>query len=709
MPKYQITGPDGNTFEVNAPDGASEEDVMAYAQKNFKLATTPKKAKPFGQQLNDFVADAPRQVGLTARYGLEGLGNAADFVASPFRGALNLIPGMNIKPGSGQSIADGIGLPQPRTEGERVIGDATRMVAGAIVPMAAGANMARNASGVTQGVGRMLASNPATQIASAGAAGAAGGYTRETGGNETSQMLASLAAGVATPFAFNAAQRVGQAANAMRPRATPSPLQVDITINNAMRGNGMTLSQMSDDVANSIRADVAKAMQLGDDLSGDAVRRLADYRMVKGMTPTRASLTRDPAEFTQQKNLAKQGANSKDPAAQQLARTEFDNNAAMIDSVNSVGASTADDALAGGSKVMNALDARNARAKQLIDQRYQAARDTNGRSAALDPSAFTQRANNLLDDALLGGKLPGDVRNLLNKAATGEMPLTVDVAEQFKTRIGDLQRSTIDMAERKALGMVRSALDDTPLLPGQQMGQESINAFNRARSLNRKWMGIVDRTPALQAVRDGIEPDQFVQKFIVGNGGKSNVMDVAMLKNSIKKSPEAMAAVKEQIAAHLKAKALTNASDEVGNFSESAFNTALKSIGDRKLNLFFSGDEVNQLKALGRVASYEMKQMRGSAVGNSNTAATASGMLDRLAGSSLLSKMPLGRLAQEPIQNISIGMQANRALSVPRALTDGTRQALPMPRQGAALSPAVLMGVEDEETRRKREAGLIFP
>jgi hypothetical protein len=35
MAKYRITGPDGETYEINAPDTATEEEVLAYAQANF--------------------------------------------------------------------------------------------------------------------------------------------------------------------------------------------------------------------------------------------------------------------------------------------------------------------------------------------------------------------------------------------------------------------------------------------------------------------------------------------------------------------------------------------------------------------------------------------------------------------------------------------------------------------------------------------------
>lgn len=35
MPKYRVTSPDGKSFEVTAPDGATQDEVLAYAQKNF--------------------------------------------------------------------------------------------------------------------------------------------------------------------------------------------------------------------------------------------------------------------------------------------------------------------------------------------------------------------------------------------------------------------------------------------------------------------------------------------------------------------------------------------------------------------------------------------------------------------------------------------------------------------------------------------------
>jgi hypothetical protein len=40
MPKYQITSPDGQSYEVNAPEGATESDAIDYVQKNLYKPTT---------------------------------------------------------------------------------------------------------------------------------------------------------------------------------------------------------------------------------------------------------------------------------------------------------------------------------------------------------------------------------------------------------------------------------------------------------------------------------------------------------------------------------------------------------------------------------------------------------------------------------------------------------------------------------------------
>src|SRR2546426_6594994 len=41
MPKYRVTSPDGKSFDINAPEGASQDDVMEYAQSQYSAPQSP--------------------------------------------------------------------------------------------------------------------------------------------------------------------------------------------------------------------------------------------------------------------------------------------------------------------------------------------------------------------------------------------------------------------------------------------------------------------------------------------------------------------------------------------------------------------------------------------------------------------------------------------------------------------------------------------
>lgn len=590
------------------------------------------------------------QLGLTGRYAIEGGSDLANLLGSPIRAGMN-VAGANIPPIDGSQIATDIGLPSPQNTTERIVGDASRAVSGGGLLLGT-AGLVGKAIPAAESVANAITAKPGMQLASAATSGGAGGVVREWGGTPGEQFTASVLGGLA-PMAIDP-----MISSAMRKLPSFGSAQSAPVVESAL--DGMSVPA---DVKASLQNDVNAAIKTGSPLSQDAIRRLADYKMA-GATPTLATLTRNPADFTQQMNLAKIGANSKDASLQKLANVQNTNNTALISGLNNLGAANPGDAYSTAESVINALNSKNAAAQSGISDLYSQARATGGRSALLDPYAFTQQANSLLDDHLLGGKLPSDVRNLLNNAATGQMPLTVDTAEQFKTRLGDLQRASSDAAERKALGLVRQALDNAPLIDNQ--GQQAIDAFNQARAANRNWMGVVDKTPALQAARNGVEPDRFVQQFVLGNGANASANSVAQMASLL--DPQSSSAVKNYIAQYLKGQALNGASDEVGRFSQSGYNKALSSIGERKLSLFFSPEEVSQLKAIGRVASYEQSQPVGSAVNNSNTGGAIAGLLDRIGNSPLLGKVPFGDQISRPAQNISAGMQAKRMMNIQQGL-----------------------------------------
>ena len=138
-----------------------------------------------------------RQAGLTARYGLEGLGSVIDLAQTPVRGAINLaLPeSRQLQPVSaGGSLADLFGLPQPQTGTERVVGDISRTIAGTGATMGLG-GLTAPTSITGQGVKTALTANAPSQLAASIGGGAGTGLTREAGGGPLAQVIGGLFGG----------------------------------------------------------------------------------------------------------------------------------------------------------------------------------------------------------------------------------------------------------------------------------------------------------------------------------------------------------------------------------------------------------------------------------------------------------------------------------------------------------------------------------
>lgn len=616
-----------------------------------------KKKQPersFVERTGDAIRDIPRQVGLTARYGLEGVGQAAELVTEPVAGLMRWV-GIPTK-STGQlatSLADTIGLPAPQTATERVVGDATRMVAGAGGIVGAGRGLA-NAGAQT--LGAFLSQQPTAQLTSAAGSGIAGGAVRESGGSEGEQILGAVLGGLAGAAVPGAVSRVtnaaknapGKLADLVNPARNVPVQQLDGQIKIKLEGSGVDWEAIPEKVRQLVRQDVQQALKVGGDLDAAALQRLVDFRTV-GATPTRGTVTLDPVQITKEKNLAKMGANSQNANAQKLVSVESANNKALLDNFGRLGADRGADAHALGEQAAGGLQSWLDSRKLGVDSLYAAARDSSGRAVPLDGAAFTSRASQLLDEGLLGGSLPKGVEQHLNRIAMGEVPFDVNYAEQLKTQIAKLQRGTTDGSTRMALGLVRQALEDTPLQQGADaMGDAAIGAFTKARSANREMMHQIEKVPALKKLWDGdLAPDDFIKRFVTSPSAK--VQDVTELMKVM--GPEGKLALRDGVLGQLKAAATGGAQDEMAKFSAAGFRRALDQLGDRKLGMLFSKEDVQALKALSRVSQYTTHQPVGSAVNNSNSGALLAGKgLDLLNG--------MGRLG-DLVKVAGIGDQVN--------------------------------------------------
>ena len=678
-----------------APQAATATESTA-ASADPASAAEPRPARGVLGQLS-------RQVGLTARHGLEGLGQAAEVVTEPVR-RLVTDPAARALGAESESVptgrlaerfADTLGLPKPETAQERVVGDAARFMAGAagmagasnrvaqavtpVAQQALGQSAAQASKGTLQAAAEVMAANPGAQIAGAAGAGAGSGMAREAGGDGLAQGAAGLAGSLAGSMAAGMLTR--------GPRLVGAGQQTDDQIKQSLRRAGVEWQDLPDGVRNSLRAEARQALKGGAELDGDALARLAEFRRV-GATPTRGTLSLDPVQITREQNLARMGANASDTGLHGLARVQNENNKALIEGLNQLGAQAPGDAHAAGERMMSALQRGLDAEKASVNALYSQARDSAGRSMRLDGHAFTTQASRLLDDGLLGGALPPSVEQHLNRIAKGEVPFTVDYAEQLKTAMAKLQRASNDGQTRMALSVVRQALDDAPLMAGAgtEAGEQAVAAFNRARLANRSMMKRIERIPGLAAVYEGkATPDDFVQRYVINRGAKA--ADTERLARELRRTdPEALQAVRSSIAQHLKTAAIGTAADETGRFSASGYNRAMMALGPRKLAQFFDADEIAQLRAVGKVAQYTTAQPAGSAVNNSNSGNVLMGrgldLLDRLSA-----RVPLLGLGPT-VSGATRELQQRQAQQIGQALA---RQPAQQARQLPGMTFGALM------------------
>lgn len=684
--------PDG-TIIKNVPDGTTKADLVAKLQGNgmavpsewLQAAPQPQPVQETGRAINRGLSDIPRQLGLTARYALEGPAQAAQVFTEPIAGLMRM-GGIATKPLGevAAGLADSIGLPKPETAQERVVGDATRLVAGSGGLIGSAGQIAK-LPGMAGTVGAGLAANPVQQLSSAAGAGVMGGLSREGGGTELQQAGSALIGGVVggmVPGAANAALTAGRKLL----NAGMTPQAMDIQISGALQRAGMDYSQVPERARQAMRAEMASALKAGRELDPEAVRRLAEFRTL-GVTPTRGMVTQDPVQITREMNLAKIGANSADGELQGLARVQNQNNARLIQVMNEQGASRGNAAQAGDA-LTSAVIGRREGLRSAEQAAWDAAKASPGYRAPVSAQPLSAINAALGDEGLMPFMNP-TISRYMEAFQTGQQPFTPQAYRNLQSMLS--REVAKGGNEGAAAGLAQRILRDADLRPagfadtnntlvtqGVAAGMraadgaadDAISAVNRARQATRQAYAYEESSPLVRSVLSGgasSDPERIATRYIIG-GTANEARDVlAQL------GPQGSQVVKDALIANLKEKALSGSADEVGKFSQSAFNRALNKIGDRKLSLLFTEEELGRLRMTGRVASYAQNQPVGSAVNSSNSGSLVVGQaLD------MLRNVPiLGPNIAQPLQNLNVSIQQRAAQNVlPGLLASQPKQPL---------------------------------
>lgn len=457
--------------------------------------------------------------------------------------------------------------------------------------------------------------------------------------------------------------------------------QVNITLQQTLASRGIDFNKLSGEAKAALAADVRETLKAGATLNADELERKAAMLAV-GAKPTQAMVTRDPNRWAFERNTADiQGA------GERLKARFMGNNQAFNEFAGDLQrgtGGTAADQWSASKVALDAMRTADATKKAGVDAAYDAARDNLGRASPMDSYAFHQAANAALDEGMLGHYLPAQVRGILNDVATGKIPFNVNTAVQIDSVLSAAQRSG-NAAEAKAIGVVRSALNDAPI--ESSVGEHAKSAFDAARGLAKNRFAEIEKIPGLKAAIDGVEPDQFFGKFVL----RGNAQDIHEMGKYLSQSdPAAWNDIRGQTVQWLIDKA-TNGKGAEGTFSGSGLRRALDSLGTQRMQALFSQSEIAQIQTLAKAASAgtETPAFAKASVG-SNTAEKVTNLLSKAGNLPYLRNVvvqPLKDFSQNnQVSQALTGAQSTPVSALPKAVSQQAQEAAAK-RAGVGVVP----------------------
>ncbi|RKQ61239.1 hypothetical protein C8E02_1006 [Vogesella indigofera] len=433
-----------------------------------------------------------------------------------------------------------------------------------------------------------------------------GGYGLVSQPGGIDQRLINAAAGAAGGTAGLALGRgLGNVGRKVKGAFTPSQ-QVETTLTTQLQAKGIDFNALPRAIQQQLVKAGKQSRDLGN-LDTEQLARLADFEKL-GIKPTRGWLTRDARDWWTENNL-----NTVDS---QLAARYKDANQALLEGVRDGTSQATDYDL--GNRLQDTLSGYDAMLKSNVDQLYGAARNAAGRDLPLDPHRFVNDATIELDQQMLGSKLPADTLNWFQKATSGKEPFDMGTALQRLQAINGRLSSTSDMAEAKALGIVKKHLTDAidgyggagagnlPRAGGDQQ-QELAAAFRQARTAAADRFRFQESNPLVDDVLKGRFTPEKLPKLL-GSMKVDDLKGLAALE--AERGMPLLSTLRDAAKVYVR-DAATLQAETGGSFTVAGLRLALDRIGPEKGKILFGADGWDQyhriLTAAGNIHNAPIK------------------------------------------------------------------------------------------------------
>lgn len=505
---------------------------------------------------------------------------------------------------------------------------------GAKILSGAGAKvLAQNAAlgGAIGGMG--FAENSDQRLANAGA-GAVGGAAGSVVGEKIGQGVVKLASKLNT--------------------TTTHIANIDQKLNTALNRDGISLSDLTGDVVDSLRKDAVAATKAGKDLDADAVIRQALFKRL-GLKGTQAQVSRNPQQWQKEAELAKiQGAG--DPLRNKFNQDNVQLKVLLDDAASKTGGTSIDQygAMQGALDTANSKLASN---KANYQSLYDQARKANGNNVVLDGAGFTNDAITALDKNYAMSSLPPSIHKILKDVSNNSDKFTLGKSEELIKILNREYKASLQNGQPSsstyAIGLVRDALNTRQNEAMQNLlsqgGNDAAQLYSSARQAFKDNVQSIENMPLLKDAQNGIEPDKLFQKHVL-NGNVSELSKTVNLLNDV--NPQSVNDIKQQVIEYISNQAINSN----GQFSPAGMKRALDKIGDRRLETMFDPKEVSRLKDIGMAGHFLVSQPPHSYVNNSNTgSALANFLIGRL-------NLPGVRILASPVNDIIKSREVNKTL-----------------------------------------------
>jgi hypothetical protein len=562
--------------------------------------------------------------GLANNPAVSGVRNFVTAAASPTIGAAQLIANM---------MPDSTGVPQSYNQKIAAVLKKDAAAAQDSGPFAAGAN--RLAGGMASPINLVMGARAAVpaitggqRAIQGGVLGAIGGATTpvevgESGkywGQKAAQTTIGTAGGVVlAPVLGAVGDRVMAKINGKGLDPALAAKNADQIIESAMKDSNQKLDDLPPGQADRLRKQVVDALKGGQSLDAAAALRMQDFE-AEGIKPTLGAVTRDPRQWESEQNV--RGVKG---AGEKVGELITGGNRALVQRVSQYG-NDATEAYPASQNLAAALRAYDTKKAGDVSTAYATARASAGKDLEVPAAGLLDTYKQVASDF----ELPKPIQQKFE--ALAEKPLTFEDADKLRKVINDHVGK--DRPTDRAMSVLRSALDNA-----QKEAAPTGGPFAPAVKLAAQRFAEHDAIPALADAANGPVNDNFVKQQIIANPSTDQVKKLAALLKT--ESPEAFQEARQQIGAHLTNAAFGENAAGDKLVKQESYNKALRQLGTAKLNAFFEPQEVEQMKRLGRIASYQVAPPAGAASNYSNTASALANLLRASGGFVPIAKGPM--------------------------------------------------------------------